>query len=51
MLLKDPHNIILTSGTLYPFETWEFELGMSFKTTLNNSHVIDTKNSILSGVL
>jgi len=41
ILSKKPHSIILTSGTLSPLDTFEQEIGLSFKYKLVNTHVID----------
>lgn len=40
------HNILLTSGTLTPFDSWEGELRMPFPIQLNNGHVIDINQSV-----
>lgn len=39
------HNLIITSGTLSPLESFECEMGISFPVKLQNSHVI-TKNQL-----
>lgn len=35
------HNLIITSGTLSPLESFEFEMDIRFLTKLQNSHVIN----------
>ena len=30
ILSKNPHNIILTSGTIAPFDSWESEIKINF---------------------
>ena len=37
----NPYSIILTSGTLAPFDILEKELKIKFETTLENDHIID----------
>ena len=37
----NPYTIILTSGTLAPFDILEDELKIKFETTLENEHIID----------
>jgi len=37
----NPYSIILTSGTLAPFDILEDELKIKFETTLENEHIID----------
>lgn len=47
-----PKNIILTSGTLSPLETWQDELGISFPINFSNNHVIKSnqlKLRVLTG--
>ncbi|KRX03204.1 P-loop containing nucleoside triphosphate hydrolase [Pseudocohnilembus persalinus] len=47
----NPNNIILTSGTLAPFEPWKAELKMDFGEILNNGHVINKQENLLAGVI
>ncbi|EGR30093.1 regulator of telomere elongation helicase 1, putative [Ichthyophthirius multifiliis] len=48
--IKNPHSILLTSGTLAPFDSWELELKIPFPIILNNQHVIDNKKNLLAGI-
>ena len=48
---KGVYAIILTSGTLTPFNSWGSELRIPFMTQLNNGHVIDIQNSLVAGIV
>ena len=43
MYKKGVRNIILTSGTLEPLNTFENEIGLEFKIKLTNKHILNTK--------
>ena len=43
-----PRSIILTSGTLSPLDSFQAELGLPFKQRLENPHVIDPKQVMIS---
>ena len=45
LLLEKPVNIILTSGTLSPIETLEFNLKVPIEIKLQNNHIINLNNS------
>ncbi|OAF71424.1 hypothetical protein A3Q56_00797 [Intoshia linei] len=40
-------SIILTSGTLSPFNSFKYMMGIDFKVTLQNSHVIDNDQMLI----
>ena len=42
---------MFTSGTLDPFDSWETDLKMSFKITLINEHIINSKQNVLGGIV
>ena len=48
---KKPYNVMLTSGTLTPFNSFETELMTKFPIQLINNHVIDTKNQVINLLL
>jgi len=48
---QKPLSVILTSGTLTPFKSFESELQLEFPIQLVNKHVIDTKNQCYTVVL
>ena len=45
LIKENPHNIILSSGTLSPIEVLEFNLKTPIELRLENKHVIDLKKS------
>ena len=45
-----PRSIILTSGTLSPMDSFQAELGLEFKQKLENPHVIDQKQVMISAL-
>ena len=48
---EEPHNIILTSGTLTPFETYDAEYKIPFETKFSCEHVINTEKQLFSGIV
>ncbi|KRX10391.1 hypothetical protein PPERSA_10490 [Pseudocohnilembus persalinus] len=51
IIQKNPYNIMLTSGTLTPFNFWDEELKIDFDIKLSGKHVIDTKNNLSAGIV
>ena len=43
--------MILTSGTLAPFNSFETELGIPFDIKLSNPHIIDAKQNLLAMII
>ena len=52
-LIKEekPRCILLTSGTLVPFQTYESEFDLNFPVQVINDHVIDKKNQVFCAIL
>lgn len=48
---KQVHSIMLTSGTLTPFNYWECELRIPFEIKLDNKHVVDARTSVIAGII
>lgn len=48
---KNARSIILTSGTLYPFDSFKSELGINFQNILEASHVINLPKQLFSCVV
>jgi len=48
---QKPLSVILTSGTLTPFNSFESELQLEFPIQLINKHVIDTKSRVNPEIL
>ena len=48
---RKPTAFMFASGTLTPFNFYEFELGLRCDYKLNNAHVIDSKKQIYSAVI
>ena len=46
-----PRNILLTSGTLAPLNSFQSELLINFPIKLENSHVIDTKTQVYTAIV
>lgn len=45
-----PRSIILTSGTLSPMDSFQSEMGIPFRKTLENPHVINAKQVFISSL-
>jgi len=45
------HSVLLTSGTLSPFDSFAGELGVSFLVRLEASHVINTKKQVFATIV
>ena len=43
---KEVRSIILTSGTLTPFDSWEQELKIKFSVALDNGHLNGIHNNV-----
>jgi Fanconi anemia group J protein len=41
----------LTSGTLYPFDSFKSELGINFQNVLEASHVINLQRQLFAGIV
>lgn len=52
-LVNDGHvrSLILSSGTLSPLDSFDQELGVSFKQRLEAPHVVDVKKNLWAGVV
>jgi Rad3-related DNA helicase len=48
---EQPRCVILTSGTLVPFETYESEFDMKFPVQVINDHVIDKQQQVFCAIL
>ena len=48
---KKPRSFIFASGTLTPFQFYEFEIGVKCDIKLNNDHVINPKKQLYSAVV
>lgn len=51
LMKQGVRQILLTSGTLEPLDSFEAELGLPFAIKLENQHVIDTQTNLLSLVI
>lgn len=43
-------SVILTSGTLAPFKSFEAETKVDFKIMLSNPHIVNTSENLLAGI-
>ena len=51
ILSEKPHNILLTSGTLTPFESYESDFGIPFDVKFNCDHIINKDKQIWAGIV
>jgi DNA repair helicase Rad3 len=51
ILAEGPHNIILTSGTLTPFETYQAEFKIPFPVTFSCEHIIENSTQIYPAIV
>lgn len=51
IVTKSCRSIILTSGTLYPFDSFKSELGINFQSVLEATHVINLQKQLFACII